>query len=103
MLKGGMDYKGNWLQRGMGSKEDMTVTDGFEDKGAKAMPQHEVDAQLLREKTARLRELRLAQAGTAAKSVAVKKKVRKSGEKSNGKGVPLSDWLSAQQKEGRRN
>ena len=91
------------------------MTDGFEDKGAKSMPQHEVDAQLLREKTARLRELRLAQeakngtkTGTAAKSAAVKKNVRKSGEKSGKKsggkgGVPLSDWLSTQQKEGRRN
>ena len=40
------------------------MTDGFDEKseraGAKATPQHEVDAQALREKTARLRELRLA-------------------------------------------
>jgi hypothetical protein len=84
----------------------MTVTDGFDEKteraGAKAMPQHEVDAQALREKTARLRELRLAHqpanktaTGAAGKRTAVKKKP--------GKGLPLSEWLSAQEKEGRRN
>jgi len=88
------------------------VTDGFEDKPAapKAVPQHEIDAQLLREKTARLRALRLAQEaknGTAGTPAAGKKRTRKSGSKSaetsGGKGVSLSDWLSTQQKEGRRN
>jgi hypothetical protein len=90
-------------------QRDKTVTDGFEDKPAapKAMPQHEVDAQLLREKTARLRALRLAQqAKNGTMPAPVKKKARKLGEgseKSGGKGVPLSEWLSTQQKEGRRN
>jgi hypothetical protein len=84
------------------------VTDGFEDKSTKAVPQHEIDAQLLREKTARLRELRLAQeAKNGTTPAPVKKKARKSGDKSEagtgGKGVSLSDWLSTQQKEGRRN
>ena len=85
------------------------MTDGFEDKPAapKATPQHEIDAQLLREKTARLRAMRLAQeAKNGTTPAPVKKKARKSAEgaeKSGGKGVPLSEWLSAQQKEGRRN
>jgi hypothetical protein len=74
--------------------------------GIKAMSQHEADAQLLREKTARLRELRLAhEAANAAASgaavagrPAVKKKARKSGEKAGS----LSDWLATQQNQGRR-
>ena len=87
------------------------MSDGFEDKPAapKTVPQHEIDAQLLREKTARLRALRLAQEaknGTAG-APAAKKRTRKSGQQSSetsgGKGVSLSDWLSTQQKEGRRN
>jgi hypothetical protein len=71
----------------------------------KAMAQHEADAQLLREKTARLRELRLAReaadaAGAVAtsKSTAVKKKSGKQREKAQS----LSDWLAAQQNQGRR-
>jgi hypothetical protein len=85
------------------------VNDIFDDKpvGAKAVPQHEIDAQLLREKTARLRALRLAQeaannsmSGTTGKrSTAKKKSPGKAGEKS----VSLSDWLTTQDKEGRRN
>jgi hypothetical protein len=83
----------------------MTVNDIFDDKSApvKTVPQHEIDAQLLREKTARLRALRLAQeaangsmSGTTGKRTAAKKK---SAEKS----VSLSDWLTTQDKEGRRN
>jgi hypothetical protein len=85
------------------------VNDIFDDKpvGAKAVPQHEIDAQLLREKTARLRALRLAQeaangsmSGTTGKRSAPKKKAPgKTAEKS----VSLSDWLTTQDKEGRRN
>jgi hypothetical protein len=75
--------------------------------GAKAIPQHEADAQLLSEKTARLRELRLAHeaanAGAGSFAVAggqksIKKKSRKAGEKA----PSLSDWLATQQNEGRR-
>jgi hypothetical protein len=95
----------------------MTVSDGFDDKGeqpamlpaSKTLPQHEVDAQATREKMARLRAMRLAQeaanptgrkpATTAAKRTGAKKSASKAGEKS----VSLSDWLTAQQKEGRRN
>jgi hypothetical protein len=95
----------------------MTVSDGFDDKGeqpamlpaSKTPPQHEIDAQITREKMARLRAMRLAQeaanptarkpATTAAKRTGAKKSASKAGEKS----VSLSDWLTAQQKEGRRN
>jgi len=85
------------------------VNDIFDDKpvGAKAVPQHEIDAQLLREKTARLRALRLAQetannsmSGTTGKRTAAKKK---SPGKATEKSVSLSDWLTTQDKEGRRN
>jgi hypothetical protein len=72
------------------------------------MSQQEVDAQAVREKTARLRALRLAReaANNTATSVAasgrsgtVKKKSPTAGEKA----LSLSEWLSTQQKEGRRN
>ena len=85
------------------------MNDIFDDKpvGAKAVPQHEIDAQLLREKTARLRALRLAQetannsmSGTTGKRTTAKKK---SPGKAAEKSVSLSDWLTTQDKEGRRN
>ena len=73
------------------------------ERAAKAT--YEAEAQLLREKTARLRELRLAReaadaAGAAATGTpaAVKKKPGKSRHK----GPSLSDWLATQQHEGRR-
>jgi hypothetical protein len=86
------------------------MADFFKEKrekaGTKAMSQLEIDAQLMREKTARLRELRLAQeaangaagATPARAPAAKKKKARKSGEK----GPSLSDWLDTQQNQGRR-
>jgi hypothetical protein len=88
------------------------MADLFKEKrekaGTKVMSQLEIDAQLMREKTARLRELRLAQeaANGAARSTpsrtsrptAKKKKSGKSGEK----GPSLSDWLDTQQNQGRR-
>jgi hypothetical protein len=74
-------------------------------RAGKAMLQHEADAQRLREKTARLRELRLAQeaanatgAAATSKSTAVKKRAGKRPEK----GPSLSDWLATQQNQGRR-
>ena len=85
------------------------MNDIFDDKpvGAKAVPQHEIDAQLLREKTARLRALRLAQetannsmSGTTRKRPAAK---TKSPGKAAEKSASLSDWLTTQDKEGRRN
>jgi hypothetical protein len=90
----------------------MTVIDGFDDKsgpaGGKAVPQHEIDAQAAREKMARLRALRLAQEaanGTTAKPASSGKRTgsKKSGGKAAEKSVSLSDWLTTQQKEGRRN
>jgi hypothetical protein len=94
----------------------MTVSDGFDDKGeqsallpaTKTVPQHEIDAQMTREKMARLRALRLAQEAanpaarkpaTSAKRTGTKKSAGKAGEKS----VSLSDWLTTQEKQGRRN
>lgn len=77
-------------------------------KVTKAVSQVEIDAQRIREKTARLRELRLAQeaanGGAATRAPvrtsapAKKKQARKPGEK----GPSLSDWLDTQQSQGRR-
>jgi hypothetical protein len=49
----------------------------------KALPQHEADAHLLRENAAR-------------------KRIKKKAGKPHQKGPSLSDWLAAQQNEGRR-
>ena len=86
--------------------------------GANARSQQEADAQVVREKTARLRALRLARdaeagnktanktakktansAATSGKPAAPKKKSRHSGKT----GLSLSEWLAAQQKDGRHN
>lgn len=86
--------------------------------GADVRSQQEADAQSVREKTARLRALRLARdaeagnqpakstaksaiksAATAGKPAAARKKSRNSGQK----GASLSEWLAAQQKDGRHN
>jgi len=95
------------------SKRGLTMPDASNDKGRKArtkvMSQLETDVQLIREKTARLRELRLAKeaanggavarAPTRSRAPAAKKiKARKSDEK----GQSLSDWLDAQHNQGRR-
>jgi hypothetical protein len=88
------------------------VSDGSDDKGeqpaAKTVPQHELDAQITREKMARLRALRLAQQSAAApphKPAASGKRTgsKKSTSKAADKSVSLADWLSTQAKEGRRN
>jgi hypothetical protein len=87
------------------------VAEGGDEKnerpGGKTMPQHEIDAQITREKTARLRALRLAQEaanGTTVKSAARGKRAAgKASGKSPEKGKSLSDWLSMQEKGGRRN
>jgi hypothetical protein len=98
----------------------MTVIDGFDDKGSgapgsvpslngKTLPQHEIDAQATREKMARLRALRLAQEAVnppPPKPARAKRSAssgKGSTDKSSGKSVSLSDWLTTQQKEGRRN
>jgi len=76
--------------------------------GSKAMLGAEADAQLLREKTARLRELRLAHeaanANAAEKTVAKGQVASKAKPAKSRKKTPplLSEWLATQQKEGRR-
>jgi hypothetical protein len=68
-------------------------------------PSPEQEAQAVRDKTARLRALRLARDAAnpppppAAKRAAPKKKAGKSSET----GPSLSEWLTTQQNEGRRN
>jgi hypothetical protein len=79
------------------------LKDKREREGAVAMAQYEAEAKAVREKTARLRELRLAHEAAnpvlpgAGKKTPAKKKPAKKG----GKAEPLSDWLATQQKEGR--
>jgi len=91
----------------------MTVAEGGDDNsqrsGGKTLPQHEIDAQITRDKMARLRALRLAQ--EAANGPVVKPAARKraggGGKKASAgtsaKTKSLADWLSTQEKEGRRN
>ena len=76
--------------------------------GAEVMSQIEAEARAMREKTARLRELRLAKGRsirppparpTAVRHITAKKRSGKSAEKAR----PLSEWLDAQEKEGRSN
>jgi hypothetical protein len=89
------------------------MPDSFKDKRGKPLTQLEQDAQALHEKTARLRELRLAHeaANPALKSQpAVARKPAKSGTsksragksgKSKDRGS-LADWLATQDDQGRR-
>ena len=88
------------------------MTEGGDDNSqrpsGKTLPQHEIDAQITREKMARLRALRLAQEaanGTTVKpATGSKRTARKTASgKSPGKTKSLSDWLTTQEKEGRRN
>lgn len=74
-----------------------------EREGAVAMAQYEAEARAVREKTARLRELRLAREAAAAASPVSGKKtpVKKKARKKGGKAELLSAWLNDQQKEGR--
>ncbi|HEX2654404.1 MAG TPA: hypothetical protein VHN11_12230 [Xanthobacteraceae bacterium] len=72
-------------------------------RDSKIMPQYEADSQAALEKTARLKALRLAQEAANPPAVTVKKKPRKSADKSGKKNTNLAEWLSTQQKEGRRN
>jgi hypothetical protein len=90
----------------------MTVSEGDGDNSqrssSKSLPQHEIDAQITREKMARLRALRLAQEaanGPAVKPTTVRKRAgsKKASGKAPGGTKSLSDWLSTQEKEGRRN
>ena len=58
---------------------------------------YEVEAKALREKTVRLRELRLASEAAAGTPAAVAKR-----RKSVAKSETLSEWLTAQKSQGRR-
>jgi hypothetical protein len=73
------------------------------DSGAKAPPSREAEAQALRDKTARLRALRLAHEATNPVAGAKTAPTRsRTGKKTSAKSVPLSDWLNAQEQQGRR-
>jgi hypothetical protein len=89
------------------------MPDSSKDKRGKSMSQLEADAQALHEKTARLRELRLAHeaANPTAKPApqsrpaAARKSVKSGGAKSGKSGKDrgsLSDWLATQEDQGRR-
>jgi hypothetical protein len=73
--------------------------------GRSAMAEYEAQAAAQREKTLRLRALRLARdaALPAAPPVAAKKKSAKSTKSGKGSPAKLSDWLVDQQKSGRNN
>jgi hypothetical protein len=94
------------------------MPDSFKDKRGKALSQLEQDAHALHEKTARLRELRLAHeaangpARPASQPVAARKPAKSGGSKSgsakSGKSGrskdrgSLADWLATQENQGRR-
>jgi hypothetical protein len=75
-------------------------------EAAQAKALYEADAQAVRDKTARLKALRLAkeaaelETGVAKKSAAPKGKKKAANSKT--KAQPLSDWLKGQQGAGRR-
>jgi hypothetical protein len=74
-----------------------------------ARPQHEIDAQILREKSARLREQRLARDAALSGGTPPPKAPRKPAAKAPAKerkaerSVSLSEWRSVQERDGRRN
>jgi len=87
------------------------MQDSFKEKrekaGSKAMSQLEMDAQLIREKTARLRALRLAHEAangpvTPAKPAPRKQAAKKKPAKSTEQTKSLADWLATQENQGRR-
>lgn len=73
---------------------------------AKARAQYEAEGQAIRERTARLRSLRLAkeaaEPATGGKKNAVARKGKKEPVAGKAKAVPLSEWLTAQRGAGRR-
>jgi hypothetical protein len=91
------------------------MPDSLKDKRGKPLSQLEQDAQALHEKTARLREMRLAHeaANPTAKPapqsrpVAARKPAKSGGAKSGKSGASkdrgsLADWLTTQENQGRR-
>jgi hypothetical protein len=76
-------------------------------EGAKATAQYEAESQAVRDKTARLRALRLAKEAAdqsaAAKAPAAPKKAAKAGKKKPAKSEEsLSEWLKTEDGAGRR-
>jgi hypothetical protein len=73
------------------------------DSGAKAPPSREAEAQALRDKTARLRALRLAHEAANPPAAPKGGPARsRTSKKASDKSVPLSDWLNSQEQQGRR-
>lgn len=74
--------------------------------GAKELSPQEAEAQAVREKTERLRALRLAHEAAnplaAERATPVRSAPRQKIKKGSAKAAPLSDWLSAQDQSGRR-
>jgi hypothetical protein len=76
----------------------------------KVVPQYELDARALEEKTARLRALRLAHEAATGVATETAIKVRRpssggkkaSGKAAAGKSQNLAEWLATQQKSGHR-
>jgi hypothetical protein len=64
----------------------------------------DAEAQAMRDKTARLRALRMAQeaANPPAAAKAAPSRASARGKKAGAKSVPLSEWLSSQDQQGRR-
>jgi hypothetical protein len=75
-------------------------------EAAQAKALYEADAQAVREKTARLKALRLAKEAAELATGVTKKPVTPKGKKKpvdpKAKAQPLSDWLKGQQGSGRR-
>jgi hypothetical protein len=91
------------------------MPDSSKDKRGKSMSQLEQDAQALHEKTARLREMRLAHEAAnptakpapSSRPAAARKSAKSGGAKSGKSGAgkdrgSLADWLATQENQGRR-
>jgi hypothetical protein len=91
------------------------MPDSLKDKRGKPLSQLEQDAQALHEKTARLRELRLAHEAAngpakpapQSRPAAARKPAKSGGAKSGKSGAgkdrgSLADWLTTQENQGRR-
>jgi hypothetical protein len=97
-----------------GSLKGLLVSSGSNDsggrlekaarEGASAVSQYEAEARATREKTARLRELRLAREAAEGKSAPAAKRApaKKAGKPAKTKPVGLADYLNSQERSGRR-
>src|SRR5262249_55249403 len=80
----------------------MTNDSGERRAGGKAMTPQEAEAQAVRDKMARLRALRLAQEAAHPKPGKAPARASARKKEAPAKSVPLTDWLSAQDQQGRR-